>query len=190
MLPHRERLDDLNRRLAAIHGVASGELAQEIVNASADCLEAMSAALYMRGADGRLVAVATAGLFPPVQHVEPTALGDRSTRVRLFERVFRAVEPLGADHPVTRVWQHGRGERIADASTVPGLPRHTDPALTLCSLIIVPLLLDGAPRGVLVLANPVCGRPFSPEEFTLAESVASGVVGALGPAGLRKLGGS
>jgi sigma-B regulation protein RsbU (phosphoserine phosphatase) len=123
--------------------------------------------------------MAVTGLFPPQAAIAEAVLERFSTRAQLFEHVLRRPEPLSDESLAAHVAVSGRSELIADAAADARMVRHADPALTVRSIIFVPLLLREAVPGVLILANSAGGGPFSSEDFSRAESFAAGVAAVL-----------
>jgi sigma-B regulation protein RsbU (phosphoserine phosphatase) len=72
---------------------------------------------------------------------------------------------------VGRVAQTGRAELVGDATLDPRIVRHEDPALTVRSVIAVPLTFREQFFGVLAVANPADDRPFTDIEFSLLQSL-------------------
>ena len=173
-MTNREWSDGFALRLseAEKRGATRAEIAQAIVEAAAEWVGAMSAAYYEREADGRLCRYAVAGLFPPQTIVAGAMLEEFSTRARRLEFVLRGPEHLSGDSLVAQVAESGRAELIAEATEDARIVAHTDSALTVRSIIFVPVLLRGTVRGVLVVANSVSGGAFTSEDFARFESLA------------------
>jgi phosphoserine phosphatase RsbU/P len=170
----RQRVSDSTQLLeeAIGEGLIRQELQQRIVEAAILCSGALSACLFVRNGNNTLRGVAVAGLFPPHRPLTGSAHGNRMTRAKLMEEVFKTEElPLG-EGIASAVAQSGKGELLADAAADPRVLKHDDPSLLVRSLIAVPLLFRERSFGVLVVTNPGGDQPFTEMDFSLMQSFA------------------
>lgn len=148
------------------------ELYQRIVHASILCTGALSACVFERTDDDQMRGVAIEGLFPPHRPLPDAVKGKLVTRARFIEQVLKSETfPVG-EGVVGRVAATGKAELIADASQDPGIVRHDDEALSVRSVIAVPLIFRDRFFGVLAVTNPTDGMPFTETDFTLVQSLA------------------
>lgn len=167
----RQRVIDFMHLMAEALGenLSLQELRQRIVHASILCTGALSAAIFEKLPKGAMRGVAVEGLFPPHRPIPTDTKGP--TRARFIEQVLKSEEfPVG-DGIVGRVAQTGRAELVGDATLDPRIVRHEDPALTVRSVIAVPLTFRDQFFGVLAVANPADDRPFTDIEFSLLQSL-------------------
>jgi sigma-B regulation protein RsbU (phosphoserine phosphatase) len=170
----RERLLEFMHMMteALGEGLSRAELQQRIVHAAIVCTDALSACLFERTARGTMRGAAVEGLFPPHRPLAPEVLAKLTTRTQFIEQVLKSEEfPIG-EGIVGRVALAGRGELLADAATDPQIVKHDDAALTVRSVIAVPLAFRGRSFGVLAVTNPAGDRSFTPSEFSLISSLA------------------
>ncbi len=147
------------------------ELYQRIVHASILCTGALSACIFERTFDGQMRGVAIEGLFPPHRPISEAVKGKLNTRAKFIEQVLKSESfPVG-EGVVGQVAATGRGVLITDATTDPRIVRHDDPALEVKSVIAVPLTFRDRFFGVLAVANPADGLPFSETDFSLVQSL-------------------
>lgn len=170
----RQRLLDFMHRMAEAlgEGLGAEALRQRIVHASILCTGALSACMFERTERNTLRGVAVEGLFPPHRPLADAAPGGLATRARFIEQVLKAEEfPVG-EGMVGRVAQTGRGELLANAAADPQMVKHRDEALTVRSVIAVPLRFREQFFGVLAVTNPAGEQPFRESDFTLMQSLA------------------
>lgn len=167
----RQRVIDFMHLMAEALGenLSLQELRQRIVHASILCTGALSACIFEKLPKGAMRGVAVEGLFPPHRPVPHDTKAP--TRARFIEQVLKSEEfPVG-EGLVGRVAQTGRAELVGDATIDPRIVRHEDPALTVRSVIAVPLTFRDEFFGVLAVANPADDRPFTEIEFSLLQSL-------------------
>ncbi len=151
-------------------GANREKIYKRIVRATALSCGAMSACVYEKSPDGRLVAKACEGLFPPqTRKIEKQKSGE--LRAEFIEDALRreVVEPN--EGVLGEVAASGKGVLIRDALKDPRVIRHEDESLKIRSLMVVPLVFRGQLGGVLAVANPISGRAFTETEFSLARSL-------------------
>lgn len=153
-------------------GSARTELPQKIVHAAILCSGALSACLFEHTEDGQMRGVAVEGLFPPHRPVPPEVREQLATRVGLIDEVLKTQTFPDHEGIVGAVWRSGEGQLIADAAADRRVVRHDDPALTVRSVIAVPLKFRDRFFGVLAVANSADGEPFTPADFSLMQSLA------------------
>ena len=148
------------------------ELYQRIVHASILCTGALSACIFERTFDGLMRGAAIEGLFPPHRPISEAMKGRLNTRAKFIEQVLKSETFQVGDGVVGGVAATGRGVLIADATTDPRIVKHDDPALVVKSVIAVPLTFRDRFFGVLAVANPADGLPFTETDFSLVQSLA------------------
>jgi sigma-B regulation protein RsbU (phosphoserine phosphatase) len=153
-------------------GVSREELFQRIVHAAILCTDALSACIFEKRPDNRMQGVAIEGLFPPHRPLPPQAKATLTTRARFIEQVLKSEVFDISEGIVGRVARTGQGELIADAAADARIVRHDDPALTVKSVIAAPILFQDRTIGVLAVANPAGGLPFTESDFSLVMSLA------------------
>lgn len=140
------------------------------VRATALSCGAMSACVYEKTADGKLVAKACEGLFPP----QTKKIGRRKNgelRAKYIEDALMAETIEPNEGFLGEVAASGRGVLIKDALKDPRIIKHDDESLKIRSFMAVPLIFRGQLSGVLAVANPISGRAFTDTEFSLAKSL-------------------
>lgn len=171
---HEERqviIDFLHRSADDIGSGANREkIYKRTVRATALSCGAMSACVYEKTADGKLVAKACEGLFPP----QTKKIGRRKNgelRAKYIEDALM-VETIEPNEGILgEVAASGRGVLIKDALKDPRIIKHDDESLKIRSFMAVPLIFRGQLSGVLAVANPISGRAFTDTEFSLAKSL-------------------
>ncbi|HUJ42637.1 MAG TPA: GAF domain-containing SpoIIE family protein phosphatase [Opitutaceae bacterium] len=166
-------IDFMHHMVRALgEGVSREELFQRIVHAAILCTEALSACIFEKRADNKMQGVAVEGLFPPHRPLPPQAKAKLTTRARFIEQVLKSEVFDISEGIVGRVARTGQGELIADAAADPRIVKHDDPALAVRSVIAAPILFQDRTIGVLAVANPVGGLPFTENDFSLVMSLA------------------
>lgn len=149
------------------------------VRAAMAATEATSGAYFERTAGGTWRGVVAEGLFPPLRAPSPAESARLTSRARLLEWAFRLPEISLADGPFAKVAREMQGELLAQAGADARVVPAADPALTLRSLIAMPVTANGQCSGVLAVANPVSGGAFSEKDFaTVQLLVAEPLAGA------------
>ncbi len=165
-------VDFMHHMVVALgEGASRDELPQRIVHAAILCSGALSACLFQRTADGQMRSVAVEGLFPPHRPLPPTVREKLATRARFIEQVLKSESFPDNEGVVGEVLRTGEGQLVADANADPRVVRHHDPALTVRSLIAVPLKFNDRFFGVLAAANSSDGEPFTENDFSLMKSL-------------------
>jgi sigma-B regulation protein RsbU (phosphoserine phosphatase) len=148
------------------------DLYQRIVHASILCTGALSACIFERTPEGMMRGAALEGLFPPHRPLPEAVKGKLTSRARFIEQVLKyETFPVG-EGVVGRVATTGKAELIADAAADPRIVRHDDLSLVVKSVIAVPLTFRDRFFGVLAVANPADGQPFTETDFSLVQSLA------------------
>lgn len=153
-------------------GLTQDELRQRIVHAAILCSGALSAAMFERTGDGMMRSVAVEGLFPPHRPLPPAASEKLTTRAKFIEQILRSETFPETEGIIGAVVTTGKGQLIADALTDDRIVRHEDQALTVRSVIAVPLQFREEFFGVLAVANSADGTPFTAADFSLMQSLA------------------
>lgn len=151
-------------------GADKGKIYARIVRAVSVSCGAMSACVYEKQTDGTLWARAVEGLFPPQKKVPPSKR--KNLRVKFLENVMteEAIDPN--EGIIGSSAQDRKGVLIKDAAKDPRVVKHSDPALKVSSMIVVPMIFQNELFGVIALANPVGEKSFSETDFSLAKSLA------------------
>ena len=164
-------IDFLHRSADDIGSGANREkIYKRTVRATALSCGAMSACVYEKTADGKLVAKACEGLFPP----QAKKIGRRKNgelRAKYIEDALIAETIEPNEGILGEVAASGRGVLIKDALKDPRIIKHDDESLKIRSFMVVPLIFRGQLSGVLAVANPISGRVFTDTEFSLAKSL-------------------
>ena len=164
-------IDFLHRSADDIGSGANREkIYKRTVRATALSCGAMSACVYEKTADGKLVAKACEGLFPP----QAKKIGRRKNgelRAKYIEDALIAETIEPNEGILGEVAASGRGVLIKDALKDPRIIKHDDESLKIRSFMAVPLIFRGQLSGVLAVANPISGRAFTDTEFSLAKSL-------------------
>ena len=153
-------------------GVERGELFRRIAHTAVQSTGAMSACVYERVEHGKLRGAAVEGLFPPQRRQIRLDDESTSTRARFLEKILRSEILESGEGVVGEVARTGKPVIIQDAVNDPRVPRHADPALAVRSIIFSPMQFNDQLIGVLVVANPASGLPFSETDFSLVNSLA------------------
>lgn len=153
-------------------GLSRQELHQRIVHASILCTGALSACIFERTERNTMRGVAVEGLFPPHRPLGTALRGGLTTRAKYIEQVLKSEEFPIEEGIVGRVARTRRGELLREAYTDPRMVKHDDPALSVRSVIVVPLVFRERFFGVLAVTNPAGDQLFSDSDFTLMQSLA------------------
>lgn len=153
-------------------GLSREELFQRIVHAAILSTGALSACVFERIDGEQLKGVAVEGLFPPHRPLPESSKVKLTTRARFIEQVLRSETfPMG-DGFVGRVASTKKAELIENGLEDSRIIQHDEPALAIRSIIAAPILFGDRLIGVLAVANPVTGLPFTATDFSLVESLA------------------
>jgi phosphoserine phosphatase RsbU/P len=184
----KPRAIDFGQQMAAalVDQPARAELLQRIVHTAISCTGAVSAGFFERTADGQMRGAATEGLFPPQRPLPVAVRGNPTTRAKLLDQALQFETIPAGEGIVGQVVSTGQGVLIADAAAAPDIVQHDDPALAVRSLIAVPLCFGERVSGVLAVANPANGGPFTPTDFALLQSLAVQAALVLRSAGLPR----
>lgn len=164
-------IDFLHRSADDIGSGANREkIYKRTVRATALSCGAMSACVYEKTADGKLVAKACEGLFPP-QTKKIGRHKNSELRAKYIEDALMAETIEPNEGILGEVAASGRGVLIKDALKDPRIIKHDDESLKIRSFMVVPLIFRGQLSGVLAVANPISGRAFTDTEFSLAKSL-------------------
>lgn len=170
----RQRLVDFMHLMteALGEGLSREELHQRVVHASILCTGALSGCVFERTSRNTMRGIAVEGLFPPHRPLGDAMKGRLGTRAKFIQQVLKSEEfPVG-EGVVGRVAQTLKGEFLADAAAEPRMVKHDDPALTVRSVIVVPLVFRERFFGVLAVTNPAGDQLFTADDFTLMQSLA------------------
>jgi phosphoserine phosphatase RsbU/P len=153
-------------------GLSGQELRQRMVHAAIVCTDALSGCFFEETDRGTMRNVAVEGLFPPHRPITGATKTTLNTRAKLIGQIFTPEEFPISEGVVGRVARTRRGELIADAAADATIVKHDDPALTVRSVIVVPVGFRDRFFGVLAVTNPAGGRMFQEDDFRLMESLA------------------
>lgn len=152
-------------------GVEKKVLYQRIVHTAVVTTGAMSACIYEKLPNGRLKGVAVEGLFPPQRAIKTNSDENDIPRARFIEKILSS-EILEAEEGIVgQVVKTGKPVFIPDAINDPRIIKHQDISLSVRSMIFSPLIHDEQCLGVLSVANPASGLPFSETDFYMINSL-------------------
>lgn len=154
--------------------MSSGELDKtklyrRIVRTTAITCGAMTACLYEKTDDNKLVSRATEGLFPP-QTRRISKQGNMLRAKFLEEAIVQETLNVG-ESVIGTVAEKMRGIIIKDAMGDSRVIEHGDESLQVKSMIAVPVAFGNKLYGVLAIANPISEKPFNSTDFSLALSL-------------------
>ena len=161
-----------NLAVAIGEGVDKNVLYQRIAHTAVMTTGAISACVYEKMESGKLQSIATEGLFPPQRKLKTPSGEANLTRARFLEKILAAEILEDGEGIVGEVAKTGKAVYVPQAQNDPRVVKHGDPSLTLRSLIYSPLMHDDQTLGVLVVANPANGLPFSETDLSLVNSLA------------------
>ena len=152
-------------------GVQKEVLYQRVVHTAVITTGAMSACIYERLPNGRLKGVAVEGLFPPQREIKFPIEEKGTPRARFIEKVLNS-EILEAEEGIVgQVAKTGKGAFVPNAINDPRIVKHLDKSLSVRSMIFSPLVHDDQTLGVLAVANPSNGLPFTEIDFSMVNSL-------------------
>jgi len=161
-----------NLAVAIGEGVVRKDLYQRIAHTAVMTTGAISACVYEKLANGKLQSVATEGLFPPQRKLKSPLAETSTTRARFLEKILASEILEDGEGIIGEVAKTGKAVYVPQAQNDPRVVKHDDPSLMLRSLIYSPLVHDDQILGVLVVANPANGLPFSETDSSLVNSLA------------------
>ena len=145
------------------------KLYQLIVRATAITCGAMSACVYEKTEDGKLISRATEGLFPPQSRKIPKQ-GNMLRAKFLEEAIVQETLAIG-ESVIGTVAEKMQGVIIKYAKGDPRVIEHDDESLQVRSIIAVPVAFRDKLYGVLAIANPISGKSFNETDYSLAVSL-------------------
>lgn len=152
-------------------GVERKVLYQRIVHTAVMTTGAMSACIYEKLPNARLKGVMVEGLFPPQRAIKVNSDEKDVPRARFIEKILNS-EILEAEEGIVgQVAKTGKPVFIPDALSDPRVIKHNDESLSVRSMIFAPLIHDDQCLGVLAVANPASGSPFSETDFSMINSL-------------------
>ncbi len=152
-------------------GVERKVLYQRIVHTAVITTNAMSACIYEKLPNGRLKGVAVEGLFPPQRAIKSNHDEKDAPRARFIEKILNS-EILEAEEGIVgEVVKTRKPVFIPDAQSDPRVIKHNDQSLSVRSMIFAPLVHDDQCLGVLAVANPANGLPFTETDFSMINSL-------------------
>ncbi len=161
-----------NLAVAIGEGVERKDLYQRIAHTAVMTTGALSACVYEKLKNGKLQSIASEGLFPPQRKFKTSLEDPSSTRARFLEKILASEILEDGEGIIGEVAKTGKAVYVPQASIDPRVVKHDDPSLVLRSLIYSPLIHDDQILGVLVVANPTNGLPFSETDLSLVNSLA------------------
>ncbi len=141
-----------------------------IVRTTAITCGAMSACVYEKTNDNKLIARAMEGLFPPQSRKIPKQgdmLRSKFLEEAIVQESLKIGEGLIGDVAKRK---HGviiRRVRASDRRII----EHEDESLKVRSIIAVPMTFRGKVYGVLAVANPISSKPFKKTDYFLMTSL-------------------
>ncbi len=140
-----------------------------IVRTTAITCGAMSACVYEKISDDKLIARAMEGLFPP-QSKKIRKQKDSLRSKFLEEAIVQETLEIGSGI-IGSVAKNMRGVFVKRARNDKRVIEHEDDSLKVRSLIAVPVVFRGKLYGVLAVSNPISGKPFKKTDYALALSL-------------------
>ena len=168
-------------------GAERKELFERIVHAAVLSTGALSACVFECTGDGKLIAIAVEGLFPPQRPVKLAEEGQFQTRTQFIESVFKPEAFEIGEGVVGSVARFGEAVLIANARKDPRVVQHKDPSLQMRSLVVAPLSFRNETIGVLAVANPSDGSAFNEMDYSLVQSLADQAALAIHNSDLMKV---
>ncbi len=162
-----------------VEAVAEGSdrerMFQRIIHAAILSTGAMSAAIFEKRDDKTLTGVAVEGLFPPQRKLPQDLQSKLPTRAEFLESILKSESYRMGEGLIGQVAKSKQAVLITDAENDPRVVQHDDPALSIRSIIVAPVLFQGELLAVLAVANPSDGLAFTKTDFSLVESLAEQV---------------
>ena len=152
-------------------GVERKVLYQRIVHTAVITTGAMSACIYEKLPNGRLKGVAVEGLFPPQRSIKASSNEKSTPRARFIEKVLNSEILESEEGIVGQVAKTGKPVFVPNAIEDPRIIKHEDASLSVRSMVFSPLVHDDLTLGVLAVANPSNGLPFSETDFSMINSL-------------------
>ncbi len=152
-------------------GVDRKVLYQRIVHTAVVTTGAMSACIYEKLPNGRLKGVAVEGLFPPQREIKVHEEEKGAPRARFIEKVLNSEILEAGEGIVGEVAKTGKPVYVPNANHDPRVIKHKDASLSVRSMIFSPLAHEDQTVGVLAVANPATGLPFSETDFSMINSL-------------------
>jgi sigma-B regulation protein RsbU (phosphoserine phosphatase) len=166
-------VDFMHHLVEAIgEGLGRQELFQRVVRAATLSTGAVSACVYQRNENGKLQGVAVEGLFPPQRKLLDAEENKPATRAKFLENILSSETLEMGEGLVGEVAGTGKSIMVPDATRDPRVIQHDDPSLLVSSVIYSPIQFGDLLIGVLAVANPANGLPFSETDFSLVNSLA------------------
>ena len=152
-------------------GVERKVLYQRIVHTAVITTGAISGCIYEKTPNGRLKGVSVEGLFPPQRAIKTSHDEKDIPRARFIEKILNSEILESEEGIVGEVVKTGKPVLIADALNDPRVIKHSDESLMVRSMIFAPIIHDDQCLGVLAVANPSSGLPFSETDFSMIKSL-------------------
>ncbi len=186
----KEIVVDFMHNLADAIGEGRGrqELFQHVVRAATLSTGAVSACVYELNEKGKLQGVAVEGLFPPQRRLVDEDENKPLTRAKFLENILSSETLEMGEGLVGEVAGTGKPIMVGDATRDPRIVQHDDPSLRVSSAIYSPIKFGDLLLGVLAVANPASGLPFSDTDFSLVNSLAEQAALAIYNSDIMRLG--
>lgn len=138
---------------------------------------ACSGAIYfMNAEDATLTARAISAMFPPIAGGFSQADWDSAgSKHRYLDSLIRAQTVSLGDGLVGEVAEQGTPLLLEDAVRDPRVPRFSESALRIDSLLLTPMRFKNTVLGVLVLVNRSDDKPFAQADLNLIQALADQV---------------
>lgn len=160
---------------AVTEGSGRDQMFQRIIHAAILSTGAMSACIFEKKEDGTLKGMAVEGLFPPQRKLPPDLQQKLSTRAEFLESILQSETYRMGEGLIGQVAKSKETILITDAANDPRVVHHSDPSLSIRSMIVAPVLFKGELLAVLAVTNPSEGLDFTETDCSLVESLAEQV---------------
>ena len=160
---------------AVTEGSGREQMFQRIIHAAILSTGAMSACIFEKKDNGTLQGIAVEGLFSPQRKLPADLQAKLSTRAEFLESILKSETYRMGEGLIGQVAKSKESVLITDASNDPRVVHHSDPSLSIRSIIVAPVLFKGELLAVLAVTNPSDGLAFTPTDRSLVESLAEQV---------------
>lgn len=121
---------------------------------------------------GILTARAVAGIMPPIVRKVEVDLSQTVSKSQYLDHLVRSQTFLRGEGLLGRAADFDHAVLVSDAERDPRIPRYTETLLSVRSLMAVPMRFRHRIMGVMVVVNPVDGRPFLENDLSLLQALA------------------
>ena len=145
-------------------------LYKEIINSSITGTGAISACIYEKTSNNKLLRSTFEGLCPPFKAPIESSDLKNASRIKIIEKAMHNEEFIIGEGLVGRVAKEKKPVLISNARNDPRVVRHQDPSFIIHSVILAPIQFQNQLLGVLVIINPSEGTPFTETDFTIIKA--------------------